>query len=155
LAIYAVERSDDATAATVAFAIATAGVTYVIAASAYLAGQCGSAHCRAGFPPWISMMAPTVAITFVGFLVLNVAGTRMRSVHLQRIDRQQRAEVPPSLEATDSYIRDVIHVSSLFSPETHSSPRAGRVRELMITVDQPGQRRSGSKGRTRLPRQVD
>jgi hypothetical protein len=90
LAVYAAERADDACATTVAFAIATAGVTYVIAASAFLPSQCGPGHCKAGFPSWLAMTAPLIAITFVGFLVLNVAATRMRSVHLQRIEDELR-----------------------------------------------------------------
>jgi hypothetical protein len=78
---------------TVAFAITTTALTYVIAALAYFAGQCGPSHCQRSTPVWLPLAAPAIAITFVGFLVLNVAASRMRSVHLQRLENQIRIPV--------------------------------------------------------------
>jgi hypothetical protein len=39
-------------------------------------------------------MAPIIPISLVGFLVLNVAGSRMRSVHLQRLERALQIPLP-------------------------------------------------------------
>jgi hypothetical protein len=94
LAVYAVERQDDSNALTVAFAITTTALTYVIAATAYFAAHCGRASCDEKTPVWLPLAAPSIAITFVGFLVLNVAASRMRSVHLQRIENHIRIPLP-------------------------------------------------------------
>ncbi|MBO0881848.1 MAG: hypothetical protein J2P17_16210, partial [Mycobacterium sp.] len=84
--LYAVERQDDSNALTTAFAITTTGLTYVIAATAYLRDHCDGHGCK-GVPSWLPLVAPAVAAAFVGFLVLNVAATRMRSVHIQRLEK--------------------------------------------------------------------
>jgi hypothetical protein len=91
-AVYAVERQDDQSALTVAFAIATAGMTYVIAGTAYLGDHCSRSGCR--LPAWIQLMAPIIPISLVGFLALNVAGSRMRSVHLQRLEETLQIPLP-------------------------------------------------------------
>jgi len=83
--VYAAERQDDQNALTVAFAIATAGLTYVIAVTAYLSDHCGPRGCGK-LPQVVQLLSPLVAVIFVGFMVLNVAATRMRSVHLQRLE---------------------------------------------------------------------
>jgi hypothetical protein len=86
LAAYAIERQDDSTALAVAFAITTTCLTYVIAATAFFTDHCQSLKCDGKIPAWLPLVAPAVAISFVGFLVLNVAASRMRSVHLQRLE---------------------------------------------------------------------
>jgi hypothetical protein len=77
----------------VAFAIATAGLTYVIAAVAYFAENCKDVDC-AGVPEWIRFSAPAVTVVLVGFLVLNVAATRIRSIHLQRLEAALKIPLP-------------------------------------------------------------
>jgi hypothetical protein len=93
LAIYAVERQDDSTALTVAFAITTTGLTYVIAATAFFADHCRNSTCDGKIPTWLPLVAPAIAVAFVGFLILNVAATRMRSVHIQRLENAIRISV--------------------------------------------------------------
>jgi len=85
LSAYAIERQDDSSALTVAFAIATTGLTYVIAATAFFGDRCSTSGCK-GIPTWLPLVAPAIAVSFVGFLLLNVTATRMRSVHIQRLE---------------------------------------------------------------------
>jgi len=87
LAVYATERQDDQNSLTIAFAIATAGITYVTIGSAYLNDHCGSRGCSGGIPGWTPLLAPLIPMALFGFLTLNVAATRMRSVHLQRLEK--------------------------------------------------------------------
>jgi hypothetical protein len=96
--VYAVERQDDQNAIVVAFAIATTGLTYVIAAVAYLNERCDHSGCT-NLPVWVQLFAPAVAVVFVGFLVLNVAATRMRSIHLQRLEAALKIALPTGKEA--------------------------------------------------------
>ena len=91
--VYATERQDDMNALVVAFAIATAGLTYVIAAVAYLNERCTRQGCGM-LPEWVQLLAPAITIVLVGFLVLNVAATRMRSVHLQRLEAALKIPLP-------------------------------------------------------------
>jgi hypothetical protein len=93
LAAYAVERQDDSTALTVAFAIAATGLTYVLAATAYFSEHCDRSRCR-GIPTWLPLAAPSIAVAFMGFLVLNVAASRMRSIHIQRLENAIRLQLP-------------------------------------------------------------
>ena len=86
LAIYTAERQDDQNSLTVAFAIATAGITYVTIGAAYLNDHCGSKGCSGGVPGWTPLLAPLIPIALFGFLTLNLAASRMRSVHLQRLE---------------------------------------------------------------------
>jgi hypothetical protein len=86
LSVYTVERQDDQNAQTVAFAITTAGITYMLVAAAYLADHCDQSGCK-GTSAWVQLGSPAIAVALVGFLVLNVAATRMRSVHLQRLEK--------------------------------------------------------------------
>jgi hypothetical protein len=85
--IYTAERQDDQGALVVAFAIVTTGLTYVIAATPFFLDHCTGAECK-NLPVWLQLIAPAVPVSFVGFLVLNVAATRMRSVHLQRLEAE-------------------------------------------------------------------
>jgi len=80
--VYATERQDDMNALVVAFAIATAGLTYVIAAVAYLAENCKDVDC-AGVPEWIRFSAPAVTVVLVGFLCPTV--TQSHSSILTRV----------------------------------------------------------------------
>jgi hypothetical protein len=93
LAAYAIERQDDASALTVAFAISTTGLTYVIAATAYFSDHCNRSGCK-NIPTWLPLAAPSIAVAFVGFLILNVTATRMRSVHIQRLENAIRLLLP-------------------------------------------------------------
>jgi hypothetical protein len=95
LSVYEVERQDDQNAGTIAFAIVAAGLTYVVAGLAYLYSNCtnqdeiNNIHggCTAlTVPLWIQLSAPAITAALVGFLGLNLAATRMRSVHLQRLE---------------------------------------------------------------------
>lgn len=91
--VYSTERQDDMNALVVAFAIATAGLTYVIAAVAYLNERCDRSGCGT-LPVWVQLFAPAIAVVLVGFLVLNVAATRMRSVHIQRLEAALKIPLP-------------------------------------------------------------
>ncbi len=86
LAVYATERQDDQSALAIAFVIATAGITYVTIGAAYLNDHCGSKGCTGGVPGWTPILAPLIPMALFGFLALNLAATRMRSVHLQRLE---------------------------------------------------------------------
>jgi hypothetical protein len=91
--VYSAERQDDMNALVVAFAIATAGLTYIIAAVAYLADRCNHLGCG-DLPELIQLSAPAVTVVLVGFLVLNVAATRIRSVHLHRLEATLKIPLP-------------------------------------------------------------
>ena len=84
LTVYAAERQDDQSALAIAFVIATAGITYVTIGAAYLNDHCGSKGCNGGVPGWTPILAPLIPMALFGFLTINLAATRMRSVHLQR-----------------------------------------------------------------------
>ena len=96
--VYSAERQDDMNALVVAFAIATAGLTYVIAAVAYFAENCNDMECPS-IPEWVRFSAPAVTVVLVGFLVLNVAATRIRSVHLHRLEAALKIPLPSGHEA--------------------------------------------------------
>ena len=86
LAVYATERQDDQSSLAIAFVIATAGITYVTIGAAYLNDHCGSNGCNGGVPGWTPILAPLIPMALFGFLTINLAVTRMRSVHLQRLE---------------------------------------------------------------------
>jgi hypothetical protein len=94
--LYAVERQDDQSALVVAFAITTAGITYVIAAAAYLSEHCDRMRCTVPLP--MQLAAPAIPLALFGFLVLNVAATRIRSVHLQRLETTLKIKLPSGRE---------------------------------------------------------
>jgi hypothetical protein len=96
--VYQVERQDDQTALTVAFAIATTGITYVIAATAYIGDRCSAASCDR-FSEYAQLIAAAIPISLFGFLVLNVAATRMRSVHLRRLEAILAIDLPGGQKA--------------------------------------------------------
>jgi hypothetical protein len=94
LSVYAVEREDDHGALLLGFTMATAAFTYMIAAVVYIYNLYFNNQCAAhptaqplcGSLPWIQLVAPAIPVAVVGFLVLNTAATRMRSVHLQHLE---------------------------------------------------------------------
>jgi hypothetical protein len=67
-------------------------MTYVIAGTAYLGDHYNRTGCT--LPTWIQLLAPVIPISLLGFLVLNVAGSRMRSVHLQRLEEVLKISLP-------------------------------------------------------------
>jgi hypothetical protein len=101
LHVYAIERQDDTNALVLAFTAVTAAFTYMIAAAVYVYGHCTASQCD---PRWSHLLAPLVPICILGFLTLSTAATRMRSVHIQRLeadiaslaqaDGQQNSKVP-------------------------------------------------------------
>ncbi len=129
LSVYAVERQDDANALTVAFAITTTGLTYVIAATAYFSDKCDAARC-VGIPQWLALTAPSVAVAFVGFLVLNVAASRMRSLHIQRLENEIR------LPLQSGHVEPSFHTDAglVFRPEAPLEPPRIRVVFAIIGV---------------------
>lgn len=94
LSVYQTERQDDQVALQVAFAITVGALTYVLVAGAYLIDHCTKGACDAGPPAFLRYCTPTVAIAFIGFLILNVGATRMRSVHLQRLEALLAINLP-------------------------------------------------------------
>jgi hypothetical protein len=119
--VYEAERQDDQNGLVIAFAIATAGITYVVLATAYIRD-----HYHSNLPSWIQFLAPAIPVALFGFLVLNVAATRMRSVHLQRIEAALSIRLPDGSEEpsfhTDSGIvfrpddfRKAPHVRIIFA----------------------------------------
>ncbi len=88
LSVYATERQDDQNALVVAFAIATAGITYVTLAIAYINDHCNGQRCtfHGGSPNLVLLTAPAIPLALAAFLALNLAATRLRSVHLQRLE---------------------------------------------------------------------
>lgn len=86
--VYASERQDDQNALVIAFAIATAGITYVTLGIAYINDHCGSKGCalKGGHPDLMLTIAPVIPLALAAFMALNLAATRLRSVHLQRLE---------------------------------------------------------------------
>lgn len=109
LGVYAVERQDDASALALAFTTATAGFTYMIAAVLfiprfYAPHQCfTNATCNCSLKgkscdllSWLHFGIPSVPIIIMGFLVLGTAATRLRSVHLQRLEKVLAKDMNPA-----------------------------------------------------------
>ena len=86
--VYAAERQDDQNALVIAFAIATAGITYVTLGVAYINDHCGVKGCmlKGAHPDLILLIAPVIPLALSAFMALNLAATRLRSVHLQRLE---------------------------------------------------------------------
>jgi hypothetical protein len=125
--VYEAERQDDQNGLVTAFAIATAGITYVVIGTAYIQD-----HYHSNLPSWIQFLAPAIPVALFGFLVLNVAATRMRSVHLQRLEAALSIRLPDGSEEpsfhTDSGIvfrpdnlLEVPHVRIIFGLVTFLS----------------------------------
>src|SRR5699024_9373053 len=99
LSVYLAEREDDQSSLAVAFAIIAGGLTYVLAATSYLSAKCGQSGCGT-LPTALSWLSPLIAQAFVGFLILNAAATRLRSVHLHRPEKMLRTSA-----SGDMYLR--------------------------------------------------
>ncbi|MGH3220682.1 MAG: hypothetical protein ACRDPY_18620 [Streptosporangiaceae bacterium] len=94
LKVYAIERQDDSTGLVLAFTMATAAFTYMIAAFVFVDGN----HTTiAEF-----LLAPLVPTAVACFMTLNTDATLIRSVHLQRLEADLRHSVPCATFHTDS-----------------------------------------------------
>ena len=98
---YAVERQDDTAALALAFTTATAGFTYMIAAMIYVPRfyvphECSSKSSVCNILSWLHFVIPVVPFIIMSFLVLSTAATRLRSVHLQRLEKELTARLSPS-----------------------------------------------------------
>src|SRR5437667_6337593 len=78
--VYAAERQDDQNALVIAFAIATAGITYVTLGVAYINDHCSGKSCslKSGHPDLILLVAPVIPLALAAFMALNLAATRLR-----------------------------------------------------------------------------
>jgi hypothetical protein len=102
LSVYAAERQDDHSALLLGFTMATAAFTYMIAAIVYVYNlyynnHCGSPHSTSdlcGKFPFIQFAAPAIPVAVVGYLALNTAAARMRSVHLQHLEAALKKPLP-------------------------------------------------------------
>lgn len=74
LQVYTIERQDNQTSAIVAFALLAAGLTYMVASSAFFLSRCDHTGCR-GLPDEVQLLSPLVLYGLLSFLVLNVAAT--------------------------------------------------------------------------------
>jgi len=116
LKVYAIERQDDSTALVLAFTMATAGFTYMIAAFVFIDGS--DHHSTAVF----RLLAPLIPTAVAGFLTLNTAATLMRSVHLQHIEAHLRPSMPIATFHTDAKLVwspeeiDFKHPKTLWDP---------------------------------------
>jgi hypothetical protein len=94
LSVYAVEREDDHSALLLGFSMATAAFTYMIAATVYvfnLHGDCAKLSVNRSQLlcenlAILQFLAPAIPVAVVGYMALNTAAARMRSVHLQRLE---------------------------------------------------------------------
>ena len=122
--VYAAERQDDQNALVIAFAIATAGITYVTLGVAYINDHCSGKSCslKSGHPDLILLVAPVIPLALAAFMALNLAATRLRSVHLQRLEY--------SLQVSLSEVH-----SSPTEPSFHTD--AGLVFRPMDRLDKP------------------
>lgn len=99
MATYQIDRQDDQVALQVAFAIVAAALTYILVVAAYLLDHCGkSGKCDAEAPAVLRYLSPAVTVAFVGFLVLNVSATRMRSVALQHLEKVLALKLSVSMD---------------------------------------------------------
>jgi hypothetical protein len=96
LKVYAIERQDDSTALVLAFSMATAAFTYMIAALVFIDGH----HAATAQ----ILLAPLVPTAVACFLTLNTDATLLRSVHLQHLEACLHQSVPSANFHTDSGI---------------------------------------------------
>src|ERR1700730_11462153 len=86
--IYAIERQDDQQGVLIMLAILTIGITYVIAATAFLLSHYNDGEIT-GIPEWIQLIAPTITTGLFGFFVINNAATWVRARILLRLEHLQ------------------------------------------------------------------
>jgi hypothetical protein len=67
--VYEAERQDDANGLVIAFAISTAGITYVVLGTAYIRD-----HYHSNLASWVQFLAPAIPVALFGFLVRNWIG---------------------------------------------------------------------------------
>jgi hypothetical protein len=96
LQVYTIERQDNQTSAIVAFAILAAGLTYMVASSAFFLSRCDRAGCR-GLPDEVQLLSPLVLYGLISFLVLNVAATIMRAKHIRKLEQMLEIRVSPAI----------------------------------------------------------
>jgi hypothetical protein len=122
--IYTAERQDDQNALVIAFAIATAGITYVTLGVAYINDHCSAKGCtlKGEHPDLILLIAPVIPLALAAFMALNLAATRLRSVHLQRLEHA--LQIPLS----------EVHTSPT-EPSFHTD--AGLIYRSMDQLDKP------------------
>lgn len=104
LQVYTIERQDNQTSAIVAFAILAAGLTYMVASSAFFLSRCDRTGCR-GLPDEVQLLSPLVLYGLLSFLVLNVAATIMRAKHIRKLEQMLEIRVGPDI-ALPSFHRD-------------------------------------------------
>lgn len=129
--VYEAERQDDQNGLVIAFAIATTGITYVVLGTAYIHDHynCSRLGCS-NLPSWIQFLAPAIPVALFGFLVLNVAATRMRSVHLQRLETALSISLPDGSKAPSFHTDSGI----VFRPDNFLKPPHVRIIFGLITV---------------------
>ncbi|MFI5887670.1 hypothetical protein [Streptomyces sp. NPDC051554] len=92
--VYAMERQDDQYALVIALAIITVVITYIVTASAYLGTACTNRGCTGLAHSHLQLLIPVLPVALTAVLTLNVAASRMRSVHLQRLEEALRIDLP-------------------------------------------------------------
>jgi hypothetical protein len=85
LQVYTIERQDNQTSQTVAFAILAAALTYVVASAAFFISHCNSIACT-GVSPLVQLASPLIPLALLSFLVLSVAATLMRAKHVRKLE---------------------------------------------------------------------
>ncbi len=136
--VYSAERQDDQNALVIAFAIATTGITYVTLGVAYINDHCNSNGCNQHgqhLSNLVLVTAPAIPLALAAFLALNLAATRIRSVHLQRLERA--LQVPLSHRgdsaAEPSYHTDV---GLVYRPmdRPFDKPHGARILFFLVTL---------------------
>jgi hypothetical protein len=135
--VYTAERQDDQNALVVAFAIATAGITYVTLGVAYINEHCNGKGCNLNghLSNLILVTAPAIPLALAAFLALNLAATRLRSVHLQRLEYALQT---PLSHRGDSPTEPSFHTDAglVYRPMDRRSdkPRVARMLFTVVTV---------------------
>jgi hypothetical protein len=92
LQVYTIERQDNQTSQTVAFAIIAAALTYVVASAAFFVGHCNSVNCG-NVPPAVQLASPLIPLALLSFLVLSVVATILRAKHVRKLEELLGLEV--------------------------------------------------------------
>ena len=121
LSIYAIERQSDENAFSVAFAITTAGLTYVLAVTAYMSDRCTVRGCGT-LSPNIQVFVPAITYAFTSALMINLATSRLRSAHLLRLEELIQRRLPSALVGFDLYHTDA-RVMYRRGTRGHRAPR--------------------------------
>jgi hypothetical protein len=108
ISAYAVEREDDHSALLLGFSMATAAFTYMIAATVYVYNLYNGCMTRPASRsqvlcdnlPLIQFLAPAIPVAVVGYMALNTAAARMRSVHLQYLEAALKEQLATDREGS-------------------------------------------------------